>query len=83
MTQKENGKTVRYAFSVPGWDTWYYDPWLVNGGGTILTSDMKKNRLWRHRSHYAILKNSISGKMKGTCISDMEKGHPTTCGKCS
>ncbi|GAB7054467.1 MULTISPECIES: ABC transporter substrate-binding protein [unclassified Paenibacillus] len=43
VTQKENGKTVRYAFSVPGWDTWYYDPWLVNGGGTILTSDMKKS----------------------------------------
>ncbi|WP_166245092.1 ABC transporter substrate-binding protein [Paenibacillus turpanensis] len=42
VTKKENGKTTRYAFSVPGWDTWYYDPWLVNGGGSILTEDGKK-----------------------------------------
>ncbi|GAB2723656.1 ABC transporter substrate-binding protein [Paenibacillus thermoaerophilus] len=42
VTKKENGKTIRYAFSVPGWDTWYYDPWLVNGGGSILTADGKK-----------------------------------------
>jgi sn-glycerol 3-phosphate transport system substrate-binding protein len=41
VTQKEGGKTSRYAFSVPGWDTWYYDPWISNGGGTILTKDTK------------------------------------------
>ncbi|MFE5322959.1 ABC transporter substrate-binding protein [Paenibacillus sp. NPDC056579] len=41
VTVKENGKTTRYAFSVPGWDTWYYDPWITNGGGTILTKDNK------------------------------------------
>jgi len=41
VTLKENGKTTRYAFSVPGWDTWYYDPWITNGGGTILTKDNK------------------------------------------
>lgn len=38
---KEGGKTSRYAFSVPGWDTWYYDPWISNGGGTVLTEDGK------------------------------------------
>lgn len=38
--KKEGGKTTRYAFSVPGWDTWYYDPWNINGGGAILTEDM-------------------------------------------
>lgn len=37
--KRENGKTTRYAFSVPGWVTWYYDPWLINGGGHILTED--------------------------------------------
>ncbi|MCU6791392.1 ABC transporter substrate-binding protein [Paenibacillus sp. WQ 127069] len=42
VTVKENGKTTRYAFSVPGWDTWYFDPWITNGGGTILTADKKK-----------------------------------------
>ncbi|MEK3721123.1 ABC transporter substrate-binding protein [Paenibacillus sp. FSL H8-0034] len=42
VTIKENGKTTRYAFSVPGWDTWYFDPWITNGGGTILTADKKK-----------------------------------------
>ncbi|MCS7464816.1 ABC transporter substrate-binding protein [Paenibacillus doosanensis] len=41
VTVKESGKTTRYAFSVPGWDTWYYDPWITNGGGTILTKDEK------------------------------------------
>lgn len=35
----ENGETKRYAFSVPGWDTWYYDPWVTNGGGAILNED--------------------------------------------
>lgn len=39
VTQKENGQTTRYAFSVPGWDAWYFDPWLINGGGQILTDD--------------------------------------------
>lgn len=42
VTKKEGDKTTRYAFSVPGWDTWYYDPWIVNGGGKILADDMKK-----------------------------------------
>lgn len=36
---KEGGQTTRYGFSVPGWDTWYYDPWTVNGGGSILNED--------------------------------------------
>ena len=38
--EKEGDKTTRYAFSVPGWDTWYYDPWNINGGGQILTEDL-------------------------------------------
>ncbi|MGZ9585547.1 ABC transporter substrate-binding protein [Paenibacillus marinisediminis] len=42
VTKRENGKTTRYAFSVPGWDTWYYDPWNINGGGSILTEDQQK-----------------------------------------
>ncbi|TVY09729.1 ABC transporter substrate-binding protein [Paenibacillus cremeus] len=42
VTLKENGKTTRYAFAVPGWDTWYYDPWISNGGGAILSADKKK-----------------------------------------
>ncbi|CAG7645965.1 hypothetical protein PAESOLCIP111_05063 [Paenibacillus solanacearum] len=42
VTVKEGGKTTRYAFSVPGWDPWYYDPWISNGGGAILTADKKK-----------------------------------------
>lgn len=41
VTLKEGGKTSRYAFAVPGWDTWYYDPWITNGGGTIITKDGK------------------------------------------
>ncbi|MDD9270764.1 ABC transporter substrate-binding protein [Paenibacillus sp. GCM10023248] len=45
VTVKDNGKTSRYAFSVPGWDTWYYDPWISNGGGTILSQDHKKSQL--------------------------------------
>ncbi|EFU43051.1 extracellular solute-binding protein family 1 [Paenibacillus vortex V453] len=40
VTKKEGDKTTRYAFSVPGWDTWYYDPWNINGGGQILTEDL-------------------------------------------
>lgn len=43
VTKKENGKTTRYAFSVPGWDTWYNDPWITNGGGSILTADKTKS----------------------------------------
>lgn len=39
VAKRDNGKTTRYAFSVPGWDTWYYDPWLINGGGHILSED--------------------------------------------
>lgn len=42
VTKKEGDKVTRHAFSVPGWDVWYYDPWNLNGGGSILTSDMKK-----------------------------------------
>ena len=45
VTLKENGKTTRYAFSVPGWDTWYMDPWVSNGGGSILSPDNKKTLL--------------------------------------
>lgn len=45
VTVKENGKTSRYAFSVPGWDTWYMDPWVSNGGGAILSPDHKKTQL--------------------------------------
>ena len=36
---RDNGETKRYAFSVPGWDAWYFDPWMINGGGQILTDD--------------------------------------------
>lgn len=42
VTEKKDGKTVRYAFSVPGWDNWYYDPWMINGGGSVLNEDMTK-----------------------------------------
>lgn len=45
VTVKEGGKTSRYAFSVPGWDTWYYDPWVSNGGGSILNDDGTKTSL--------------------------------------
>jgi multiple sugar transport system substrate-binding protein/sn-glycerol 3-phosphate transport system substrate-binding protein len=45
VMQQEGGKTTRYAFSVPGWDTWYYDPWVYNGGGAILTPDGKKTAI--------------------------------------
>lgn len=45
VSVKENGKTTRYAFSVPGWDTWYYDPWIANGGGTVLSQDHTKSQL--------------------------------------
>lgn len=41
LTDKEGNTVTRYAFSVPGWDTWYYDPWIINGGGSILTEDKK------------------------------------------
>ena len=41
----ENGETKRYAFSVPGWDAWYFDPWLINGGGQILTDDMSASAI--------------------------------------
>lgn len=44
-TVKEGGKTTRYAFSVPGWDVWNYDPWMINGGGSILNADMTKSNI--------------------------------------
>ncbi|NMO97386.1 ABC transporter substrate-binding protein [Paenibacillus lemnae] len=40
VTVKNGDKTERYAFSIPGWDTWYYDPWIINGGGQILNDDL-------------------------------------------
>ena len=40
-----NGTTERYAFSVPGWDTWYYEPWIVNGGGSVSNEDFTKTAL--------------------------------------
>lgn len=40
VTVKKDGKTDRYALSVPGWDNWYYDPWMINGGGSVLNADM-------------------------------------------
>ncbi|CAM4447530.1 ABC transporter substrate-binding protein [Paenibacillus tarimensis] len=40
VTKKGENGMPTYAFSVPGWDTWYYDPWMINGGGQILTDDM-------------------------------------------
>ncbi|MCU6708369.1 ABC transporter substrate-binding protein [Paenibacillus sp. J5C_2022] len=45
VTVREGGATTRYAFSVPGWDTWYYDPWISNGGGSILNEDMSATTL--------------------------------------
>ncbi len=39
LTKKEGNKTTRFAFSVPGWSSWYYDPWIMNGGGSVLTQD--------------------------------------------
>lgn len=41
LTKKDGNEVSRYAFSVPGWDTWYFDPWIENGGGAILSDDMK------------------------------------------
>lgn len=29
----------KYAFVIPGWSSWYYDPWIENAGGSILTED--------------------------------------------
>ncbi|MCR8643843.1 ABC transporter substrate-binding protein [Paenibacillus sp. N1-5-1-14] len=42
VTLKEGDKTTRYALAVPGWDIWYHDPWILNGGGTILSKDETK-----------------------------------------
>ncbi|MFI2858666.1 extracellular solute-binding protein [Paenibacillus sp. JSM ZJ436] len=47
---KNGGKTERYAFSVPGWDTWYYDPWIINGGGDILKDDMTASAVQDEKS---------------------------------
>ncbi|GIP33227.1 ABC transporter substrate-binding protein [Paenibacillus sp. J2TS4] len=41
VTQKEGNNVTRYAFSVPGWDAWYAETWIRNGGGTPLTEDLK------------------------------------------
>lgn len=41
VTKQEGGKTTRYAISIPGWDSWYLDPWLINGGGQILNEEGK------------------------------------------
>lgn len=42
MTKKDGNNVSRYAFSVPGWSTWYYDPWIQNAGGSVLTEDQKQ-----------------------------------------
>lgn len=39
LTVKDGDTVSRYAFAVPGWSAWYYDPWIINGGGEILTED--------------------------------------------
>jgi len=67
LTKKEGDKTTRYAFSVPGWSSWYYDPWIINGGGSVLTSDnmsaidqpdsvkfMKKFKEWKDKGYMHI-----------------------------
>lgn len=41
VTVKKGDEVERYAFSVPGWSSWYYDPWIINGGGQIITEDQK------------------------------------------
>ncbi|GIP41398.1 ABC transporter substrate-binding protein [Paenibacillus sp. J31TS4] len=41
LTKKEGSNVSRYAFSVPGWDMWYAETWMRNGGGTPLTDDNK------------------------------------------
>lgn len=41
LTVKNGSEVERYAFSVPGWSSWYYDPWIINGGGEIITADNK------------------------------------------
>ncbi|UNK18891.1 ABC transporter substrate-binding protein [Paenibacillus sp. N3/727] len=50
VAKKEGGKTTRYAFSVPGWDSWYYDPWNINGGGQILTEDLSASAVENEES---------------------------------
>lgn len=41
VSQKEGNNVTRYAFAVPGWDVWYSETWMRNGGGTPLTEDHK------------------------------------------
>ncbi|WP_048601427.1 ABC transporter substrate-binding protein [Rubeoparvulum massiliense] len=36
LTIKEGNTTTRHAFAIPGWSAWYYDPWIINGGGQII-----------------------------------------------
>lgn len=67
LTKKEGNTTTRFAFSVPGWSSWYYDPWIINGGGSVLTADnmsaidqpdsmkfMKKFKEWKDKGYMHI-----------------------------
>src|SRR5690606_21509100 len=40
VVEKQGNETTRYGFAIPGWDAWYYDPWIINGGGSIVNEDM-------------------------------------------
>ncbi|WP_307794891.1 ABC transporter substrate-binding protein [Alkalihalobacillus sp. BA299] len=43
MTIKDGDTTTQYAFAVPGWSSWYYDPWIVNAGGSVLDENGNAN----------------------------------------
>ncbi|TVY02415.1 ABC transporter substrate-binding protein [Paenibacillus cremeus] len=45
VTVKENGKTTRYALEIPAWEPFYFDPWIFNSGGAILSADGKTSVL--------------------------------------
>ncbi|WP_442602003.1 ABC transporter substrate-binding protein [Paenibacillus sp. KN14-4R] len=64
LSKKEGNEVSRYAFSVPGWSTWYYDPWITNAGGSILTEDKKKSAMDQPDS-MKFLKNFKEWKDKG------------------
>lgn len=77
LSKKEGNEVTRYAFSVPGWSTWYYDPWIVNGGGSILTDDLKKSAMDQPDS-MKFLKNFKNWKDKGYMHIGYGKGASNT-----
>ncbi|MFF3923685.1 ABC transporter substrate-binding protein [Paenibacillus lactis] len=73
VVKKEGDKTTRYAFSVPGWDTWYYDPWNINGGGQILTEDMSASAV-ENEDSLRYLQNFYKWQNEGSMHMGFGKG---------